>query len=269
MHGPTPSSRRAIYGGRPMGTEFDGHVAFITGGAVGFGRAFAWALAAEGAAVVLADIDAAAAAGTAADLRAAGHRALPVTCDVADEHEVGRAVAEARAAFGDISILINNAGKHLMKYNQPFSVLPTHELRALFDVNVMGVIHCTLACRASMAARGGGSVVNISSIASYGSTTPYGVSKLAVRGLTIAFATELRDDAIRVNAIAPGLMATENAVADLPTDLVEDFVSNRQLVRRLGQMDDIVAALLYLCSAGAGFVTGETLKVSGGYPLSI
>jgi len=252
-----------------MSDDFDGQVAIITGGAIGFGRAFARALASRGAAVVLADIDGEAAAGTAAALTASGHRALAVTCDVADEVQVTRAVAEARAAFGDISVLINNAGKHLMKYNQPFSVLPSHEVRALFDVNVMGVIHCTLACRASMAARGGGAVLNISSIAGYAPTSPYGVSKLAVRGLTIAFATELRGDGIRVNAIAPGLMATENALADLPAALVEDFVTTRQLVGRLGEMDDIVAAMLYLCSDRASFVTGETLKVSGGYPLFI
>jgi NAD(P)-dependent dehydrogenase (short-subunit alcohol dehydrogenase family) len=93
------------------------------------------------------------------------------------------------------------------------------------------------------------------------------VSKLAVRGLTIALATELAPERIRVNAIAPGLMATENAMADLPQDLVDDFINNRQLVHRLGTMDDIVAATLYLCSPEAGFITGETLKVSGGYPL--
>jgi len=112
-------------------------------------------------------------------------------------------------------------------------------------------------------------VVNISSIASHLSTSPYGVSKLAVRGLTIALATELAPDRIRVNAIAPGLMATENAMADLPHDLVDDFVNHRQLVHRLGTMDDIVATTLFLCSNEAGFITGETLRVSGGYPLAI
>jgi NAD(P)-dependent dehydrogenase (short-subunit alcohol dehydrogenase family) len=85
----------------------------------------------------------------------------------------------------------------------------------------------------------------------------------------MAFATELAPDSIRVNAIAPGLMATENAMAGLPQDLVDDFVGNRQLVHRLGQMQDIVDAMLYLCSDDASFVTGETLRVSGGYPLAI
>jgi len=109
--------------------------------------------------------------------------------------------------------------------------------------------------------------VNISSMASYLSATPYSVSKLAVRGLTIAFAQELAPDHIRVNAIAPGLMATENAMDDLPQDLIDEFVHQRQLVPRLGQMDDIVQAMLYLCSDDSSFMTGETLKVTGGYPL--
>jgi NAD(P)-dependent dehydrogenase (short-subunit alcohol dehydrogenase family) len=162
--------------------------------------------------------------------------------------------------------LINNAGKHLTKYNQPFSVLPRFELRALFDVNVIGVVNCTVACRPAMAARGGGAVINISSIAGHMASSPYGVSKLAVRGLTVAFANELAPDRIRVNAISPGLMATENAMEDLPQEMVDDFVQNRQLVHRLGTMDDIVKTMMFLCSDDASFITGETIMVSGGYP---
>lgn len=249
--------------------RYENKVAFITGGAVGFGRAFAKALCREGARVALADIDLPAAEQTAAQLRAEGHRALAVRCDVADEAAVNQAVAEAVSHFGGIDVLINNAGKHLTKYNQPFSALPREEVRALFDVNVIGVVNCTVACQTTMKERGGGAVLNISSIAANLSSTPYGVSKLAVRGLTIAFATELAGDRIRVNAISPGLMATENAMDDLPQAMVTDFIQNRQLVKRLGQMDDIVEAMLFLCSDQGGFITGETLKVSGGYPLGM
>ena len=249
--------------------RFDDKVAFITGGAIGFGRAFAQALTAEGAAAVIADIDAAAGERTASELRDAGFRALAVTCDVADEYAVEAAVDRSIDEFGGVDILINNAGLHLLHYNQPFSVLPRDDLRALFDVNVIGVVNCTVACRESMRSRGGGAVLNISSIASHLSSSPYGVSKLAVRGLTIAFASELSPDRIRVNAIAPGLMATENALDGLPQELIDDFVNNRQLVHRLGAMDDIVSTALYLLSDEASFITGETLKVSGGYPLAI
>ena len=164
--------------------------------------------------------------------------------------------------------MINNAGLHLTKYNQPFGVLSRKEIRSLFDVNVMGVINVTLACWDSMRERGGGVVLNISSMAGYMSATPYAVSKLTVRGLTVAFATELAPDRIRVNAIAPGLMNTENALADLPEPLIDEFTQRLQLVHRLGTMDDIVSAMLFLCSDEASFITGETVKVSGGYPLN-
>ena len=178
------------------------------------------------------------------------------------------AVDAAIERFGGIDVVINNAGLHLMKYNQPFGVLSRKEIRSLFDVNVMGVINVTLACRDSMRERGGGVVLNISSMAGYMSATPYAVSKLTVRGLTVAFATELAPDRIRVNAIAPGLMNTENALADLPKPLIDEFTRRLQLVHRLGTMDDVVSAMLFLCSDEASFITGETLKVSGGYPLN-
>jgi 3-oxoacyl-[acyl-carrier protein] reductase len=249
--------------------RFENKVVFITGGAIGFGRAFARAFVAEGAGVVIADIDLTAAETTAADLRQAGGRAIAVQCDVADEDQVEAAVARTVQEFGGVDICINNAGLHLLHYNQPFSVLSRKDLRSLLDVNVVGVVNCTIACRESMAQRGGGAVLNISSIAGYSSTTPYGVSKLAVRGLTIALATELAPEGIRVNAIAPGLMATENAIDGLPQALIDQFVGKLQLIPRLGQMGDVVATTLWLCSDDASFITGETLRVSGGYPLAI
>ncbi len=249
--------------------RFDGKVAFITGGAIGFGRAFGRALASEGASVAVADIDLDAARVTAAELSATGSNAMAVRCDVADDGEVGAAVKAVSEELGPVAVLINNAGKHLTRYNQPFSVLPRDDLRELFDVNVIGVVNCTVACREPMRSVGAGVVLNIASIAGHISNTPYGVSKLAVRGLTIAFASELAPDNIRVNAIAPGLMATENALVDLPQSMVDEFVGERQLVHRLGLMDDIVQAMLYLCSDQASFVTGQTLDVSGGFPLYI
>ena len=251
-----------------MGTH-DGKVAFITGGAIGFGRAFARALSSEGAAIAIADVDPAAAQELADELTTGGHSALALRCDVADEAAVDAAVARTIDELGGVDILINNAGKHLLKYNQPFTVLPRHEVRALFDVNVIGVVNCSVACRATMSERGGGVILNISSIAGHSSTSPYGVSKLAVRGLTIAFATEFAPDKIRVNAISPGLMATENALAGLPQELIDSFVDDKQLVHRLGTMDDIVDAMLFLCSPASSFVTGETLRVSGGFPLLV
>lgn len=250
-----------------MGTNHDG-VAFITGGARGFGRAFAQELGATHA-VVLADIDGPAVELTAEQLTRSGIQAMGIDCDVSQSEQVDRAVAEAVERFGGIDILVNNAGLHLSRYNQPFSSLPRAEIQKLFDVNLHGVVNCSLACQGSMAERGGGAIVNISSMAAYSSASPYGVSKLAVRGLTIAFATEFAQYGIRCNAIAPGLTATENAVADLPQGLVDDIVNERQLIHRLGDVEDIVAMLAFLCSDDASFITGETFKVSGGTPLWI
>ena len=226
-------------------------------------------LAAAGATIAIADIDAAAGDELARELTDEGRRALAVTCDVADERQVQWAIDSAVSELGGIDILINNAGKHLTKYNQPFSVLERKDIRDLFDVNVMGVINCSVSARPVIAQPGGGIIVNISSMAAYLNVSPYSVSKLAVRGLAVAFASEFADDNIRVNGIAPGLMATENALDDLPGDLVDEYVQRHQLIHRLGQMDDIVNAMLYLCSDVSSFMTGETLKVTGGYPLNI
>jgi NAD(P)-dependent dehydrogenase (short-subunit alcohol dehydrogenase family) len=245
-----------------------GQVAVITGGGRGFGEAFAEALAAEGVAVALLDLDLASAEAVAARLVGAGRTARAYRCDVADEVEVGTTIDRVVADLGGIDVLINNAGLHSEKYNRPFQALTHADLRALFDVNVHGVINCTLAARPALAARKG-SIVNIASISAYRNRSPYGVSKLAVRGLTIAFAGEFAPDAIRVNAIAPGLTGTDTILAELPEALRDQIVNQHQLIHRLGRIDDIVQMMLYLTGPNAGFITGETYKVSGGYPLQI
>lgn len=253
----------------PTPQDFAGRTALITGGARGFGLAFAEALSERGAAVALADIDVATAQSEAARLCSAGHRAIAVACDVSKRSETDAAAAVTTDAFGGIDILINNAGLHLTRYNRPFVEQSEADLRALIDVNVHGIINGTLACRAALAASEHAAILNISSMAALASRSPYGVSKLAVRGLTIAFADELAADGIRVNAIAPGLQATENAMADLPAATVEHLVENVQLIHRLGTVSDIVAAMTYLCSDQASFVTGVTLPVTGGALLAI
>jgi NAD(P)-dependent dehydrogenase (short-subunit alcohol dehydrogenase family) len=244
-------------------------VAFITGGATGFGRAFAQALSSAGAAVALADIDLEAATATAAALDSAGRRALAVPCDVADEAAVERAVADVVDQLGGIDVLINNAARHLKKYNQPFSSLTHDEIRGLFDVNVMGVINCSLACRNSMKSRGNGAIVNMSSAGGYVSSTPYAVTKLTVRGLTMAFANEFAADGIRVNAIAPTLVGTDSARAEYSEEEFERSVATRQLVKRPGSLEDITQTMMFLCSDEASFITGETIRVTGGAALAI
>jgi NAD(P)-dependent dehydrogenase (short-subunit alcohol dehydrogenase family) len=233
------------------------------------GRAFARALTSEGAAVALADIDFAAASQTAAALDGPGTPAFAVSCDVADMTSVGRAVADAADRLGGVDLLINNAARHLKKYNQPFSSLTNEEIRGLFDVNVMGVINCSLACRESMRDRGNGVIVNMSSAGGFMASTPYSVTKLTVRGLTIAFANEFAPEGIRVNAIAPTLVGTESARAEYSDEEFDRSVATRQLVHRRGSPEDVTQAMLFLCSDEASFITGETIRVTGGAALAI
>lgn len=240
-------------------------VAVITGGGRGFGKAFGHAFAAEGMLVVQVDLDLDAAENAAAEI---GPNAGAMQGDVADEpamQDLMRTIAERH---GGIDLLINNAGIHSAEANLPIGVLGTARTRRMFEVNVWGVINCTLAARPFMQGRRGASIINISSMAAYGSQMAYGVTKLAVRGLTASFAHELGAEGIRVNAIAPGLILTETIKAELPDD-VRARVRAMQIVKRDGSEEDVVGAALWLASPAASFVTGETIRVSGGATLQV
>jgi NAD(P)-dependent dehydrogenase (short-subunit alcohol dehydrogenase family) len=245
-----------------------GKVAVITGGGRGFGKAFGTALAARGAHVVLADIDGAAAGSAAAEIAGQGGSASGMSCDVADEGGVAAVIDEVAAKHGGIDILVNNAGLHSAAYNKPSAELGIASLRRLFDVNVIGIYICSRAARPAMSGRVGAAVVNISSSAAYANRTAYGVSKLAVRGVTTQLAREFAADGIRVNAIAPGLIFTDTIRAELAHDEVAR-VMGQQILQREGEEQDIVDALLFLVSPAASFVTGETLRVTGGFALSV
>ncbi|MEU4314249.1 SDR family oxidoreductase [Nocardia sp. NPDC024068] len=240
-----------------------GTTAVVTGGARGFGKAFGAALAEEGAAVVLIDIDADAVERAAADLRRSGLVAIGFAGDVTDETALAAIMAEAAEIHGGIDVLINNAGLHSDEYSRPILDMGLAKTRRLLDVNVVGVIACTLAAHPYMTGRSGASVVNIASAAAHLGGTAYGTSKLAVIGLTITFARELGISGIRVNAISPGMIATDTIRAELP-DAVQERVKAMQLIDISGSEVDVVEAMLYLTSERARFVTGETLRVTGG-----
>ncbi len=157
---------------------------------------------------------------------------------------------------------------HLKKYSQRFSTLTAEETARLFDVNVLGVVNCTLACSASMRERGGGAVVNMASSAAFTVGTPYGVTKLAVRGLTITLAKELGGDDIRVNAIAPGMVSTENALSEYTAEELA-AIRSAQVLKAPITMDDVTRVALFLCSDESARITGETIRVTGGGWLSI
>lgn len=244
-------------------TSRAGTCAVITGGARGFGKAFARALAVRGAHVVLVDVDADEVANTAAAIRAAGGSADAHAADVTDDARMARVMAEAAAVHGGVDVLINNAGLHSDEYSRPILEMGLTKVRRLFDVNVLGVIACTLAAAPHLTGRPGASIVNIASAAAHLGGTAYGTSKLAVAGLTVTFARELGPDGIRVNAISPGLILTDTIRAELPA-AVRAQVKGMQFLDADGGEADVVEAMLFLTSPQARFVTGETLRVTGG-----
>lgn len=241
-----------------------GTVAVVTGGGRGFGKAFGAALAAEGATVALLDVDGAAAEEAAHEI---GELATPYAADVTDEARMAAILGELAGRHGGIDILINNAGLHSHEYGRPLAELGVPKVRRLFEVNVMGTVICTLAAHSLMAGRKGASIVNIASSAAY-LGGGYGTSKLAVIGLTMTFARELAADGIRVNAIAPGIIVTDTIRRELPPETLKR-VKSEQYIPDDGEEQDIVEAMLFLTSPKARFITGETLRVTGGYAAGI
>ena len=248
--------------------EWTGRTAVVTGGGRGFGKAFGTALAGLGAHVVLVDIDGAVAEEAAAEIRGGGGSAEGHAGDVTDEARMADVMALAAKANGGIDLLINNAGLHSDEYGQPILKMGLAKVRRLFDVNVLGTVCCTLAAHPHMQGRKGTSVVNISSSAAHLGGSAYGDSKLAVAGLTVTFARELAPDGIRVNAISPGLILTETIRAELPPE-TKARVKAMQLSQADGEERHIVDAMLFLVSDRAEFITGETLRVTGGMAAGI
>ena len=246
-----------------MNQDRAGQTAVITGGGRGFGKAFGTALAARGCHVVLVDIDAAVVGDAAAGIRGKGGSAEGLGGDVTDEARMAEVMAQAAAARGGVDILINNAGLHSDEYGQPILKMGLAKVRRLFEVNVLGVVTCTLAAVPHMTGRGGASMINISSSAAHMGGSAYGDSKLAVAGLTVTFARELGPQGIRVNAISPGLILTDTIRAELP-EATKARVKAMQMIGDDGDEQDIVEAMLWLTSPLARFVTGETLRVTGG-----
>jgi 3-oxoacyl-[acyl-carrier protein] reductase len=197
--------------------RFKDKVAFITGGATGIGRTYGRALAAEGASIVIADIDSATSAATVREFESNRWPALAVECDVASESSVDAAVSVTCGHFGGIDILINNAGAHLSEYSAPaITEIPREKWRRALDVNVTGVVNCAAAVRSSMRQRGGGVIINQLTIAAFGfGGGTYTITKAASRALVPVLASELAEDGIRVYGIAPGLVDSEAAMASM------------------------------------------------------
>lgn len=244
-----------------MEGELNGRVAVVTGGARGFGKAFGTALAALGAKVALIDLDGDAVEQAAGEI---GENAFGFAADVTDESRITEVMGEISSRHGGIDILINNAGLHSAEYSRPIETLGLSKVRRLFDVNVMGTVACTLAALPHMSGRENPNIVNIASSAAY-MGTGYGASKMAVISLTITFARELASKGLRVNAIAPGLILTETIRSEMNPEVLARTKSAQFLTTVEGEEQDVVNAMLYLTSNRARFVTGETIRVTGGF----
>ncbi len=199
----------------------------------------------------------------AKEIQAQRGSATGLAGDVSNEHQMAAVMEQAAAIHGGIDILINNAGLHSDEYGQPILKLGLARVKRLFEVNVIGVVTCTLAAVPHMRGRSDRSIINISSSAAHMGGSAYGDSKLAVAGLTITFARELAPDRIRVNAISPGMMLTETIAAEMPP-ATKARVKALQFLDDDGAEQHIVDAMMFLTSPQASFITGETLRVSGG-----
>ena len=241
--------------------ELAGKVAVVTGaggaGVGGLGVTYSRALAEAGAAVVVVDVDADGASNVAHELRSAGFEALGVKCDVTSDSDVDAMVATALDTFGGIDILVNNAGLARGRWSEG-STLSTADWMRIFAVNTVGPVICARACRTALAQSGHGVIVNQSSSGAFMEAGAYSVTKLALNGVTRILAAEFADDGIRVNGIAPGMMS-----AQLPQEQIDALLA-QQTVHRPGVADDLVGALLFLCSDQSTFVNGQTLLVDGG-----
>ena len=249
--------------------RLDGKVAIVTGaGGRGnsIGRAYALGLANAGAAVVVADLNLDGANAVAEEITAAGGKAIGVQVDVADEAATKAMAAAAIEAFGGVDILVNNAALMVDISYDNCETISLENWNKAFAVNLNGALLCARACIPSMRARGGGRIVNQTSGGAFPAIGLYGISKLALVGLTTTLAKQFGKEGITCNAIAPG-----NVMSDAGKLLVPDdspfiqFLTATVATKPRGEPDELVGALLLLCSPAGEWITGQTIHVDGGW----
>lgn len=252
-------------------TGLHGKVVIVTGAAAGIGRETARRFAAEGCRVAAWDVDETRGSSLVPELAAAGGEGAFFSVNVADASAVAAALEGVLQRWGRVDVLINNAGivrdGQLVKYKdgQVLATMSDDQWEAVIGVNLRGVFHCTRAVVPHLIAGGGGVIVNASSVVGlYGNfgQTNYVATKAGVIGMTRVWARELGRYKIRVNAVAPGFVATE-ILSAMPEKVLEGMVA-RTPIGRMGQPIDIANAYVFLASDAASFITGAVLSVDGG-----
>lgn len=246
--------------------KLNGRVAIVTGAAQGIGARYATALAAEGAAVVVADLlDAGPVAKSITDN---GGKAVAVKADVTDPESVRQMVATAIERFGSVDILVNNAALFGNVALKPFEEISSAEWDRMMAVNVRGSFECVKAVSPEMRKRKYGKIVNIASGTVFKGAPMmlhYVTSKGAIVAMTRSLAREMGDDGIRVNTLAPGLVMSAN-VQENPAwkgATLQNNIASRA-IKREATPEDMCGTLIYLCSTDSDFVTGQVLVVDGG-----
>jgi len=240
----------------------DGRNAVITGAAQGIGLSIAEAFAAEGARIVVSDINADAAKAAAEQLSASGAQAIAERCDVTNEAEVEALVARCVAEFGRIDVMVNNAG---ITRDASMAKMALADFRAVIDVHLQGAWLGTKAAGARMREQGGGSIVNLSSISgkvgNFGQTN-YSAAKAGIVGLTKAAAKELARKNVRVNAVQPGLIRT--AMTEAMPQAAWDSKMAEIPMGRAGEPSEVAQVVLFLASDMSSYLTGAVLEITGG-----
>lgn len=252
--------------------RYEGRVVVITGAARGIGFGTAQRFASEGASVAVVDLDETAAAEAAGRLDLVeGARAIGIGADVADAEAVEAAVERVVTELGALHVLVNNAG--VTRDNLLFKMTET-DWDMVMDVHLKGAFLMTRAAQKHFVAQKYGKILNISSISALGNRgqANYSAAKMGIQGFTRTLAIELGPFGVNANAVAPGFIATEMTdatAARLGMDLEEFRTLNADAnpVKRIGEPADIAAAVAYLCSDEAHYVTGQTLYVDGGFKL--
>ena len=244
--------------------EFSGKIAIVTGAARGMGYAVAKRLAVGGASVVINDINAETAARAASDLHALGHEALALPGDVTSGHDVGRLVARTVDHFGEVHILVNNAG---ILRPTPVIDIEEDEWDLVVNVNLKGTYLCSRAVLPGMQKTGWGRIVNFSSTAGKNVSTVggahYTAAKAGILGFTRHLAQEVARYGITVNAVCPGLIDTEMVRSTVSAERAQAYADSFP-IKRLGEPFEVAELVAFLASDRAAYITGASLDINGG-----